>query len=147
MNTRTRSRLAWETVRERLVTSGGTASVPKALFPHPRDAGASPSSTWPVGQIADYTLDNAYGQAPLVIREFPDRFEAFLDAARVATQVIAAVEGDSSKATYVGAAMLGGAIGTSVSNKREGMLLGAALGLLFAALIDSSLNETRRLPG
>ena len=75
------------------------------------------------------------------MREFPDRFEASLDTARLTAHVLDAVERDPSKAMYVGAAMLGGAIGSSVSNKREGMLLGAGLGLLFAALLDSSLND------
>lgn len=147
MNTRTQSRQAWQTLRSRLEASGGKASVPKSLFPHPRDAGALPSTTWPIGQIADYTLDDGSGKAPLAVREFNDRFEAFIDTTRLASHVLGAVERDPSKAMYVGAAMLGGAIGTSVSNKREGMLLGAGLGLLFAALLDSSLNDNRRSRG
>jgi hypothetical protein len=100
--------------------------------------------TWPAGQIADYAFDGGPGEAPLAIREFEDHFEAFIDTARLTSQVLGAVEHDPSKAMYVGAAMLGGAIGTSVSSKREGMLLGAGLGLLFAALIDSSLNDNGR---
>ena len=48
---------------------------------------------------------------------------------------------DPKAAMYVGSALLGGAIGSSVSGKREGMLLGAGVGLLFAALLDSSVNE------
>jgi len=142
MNTRTESQRAWQTVRDQLVLAGGTASVPKALFPHPRDAGANPSMTWPAGQLADYTLDGGEGQRPLAIREFDDRFEAFLDNAQLSARALAVVESDPSKAMYLGAAMLGGAIGTSVTNKREGMLLGAGLGLLFAALLDVSLNQT-----
>ena len=144
MNTRAQSWQAWQNIRESLETSGGRASVPKTLFPHPRDAGANPTTTWPAGQLADYALDGGAGKPPLVIREFPDRFEAFLDTARLATQVLGAVERDPSTAMFVGAAMLGGAIGTSVSNKREGMLLGAGLGLLFAAVIQGSLNDERR---
>ncbi|MFO0568030.1 MAG: hypothetical protein U0263_20385 [Polyangiaceae bacterium] len=147
MNTRAQSRQAWRSVRARLETSGGRANVPKALFPHPRDAGALPSTTWPIGQIADYTLDDGSGKPPLAILEFPDRFEAFVDSSHLATQVLGAVERDPSKAMYVGAAMLGGAIGTSVSNRRGGMFLGAGLGLLFAALLDSSSPPARRSGG
>jgi len=135
------SRRAWERVRTHLVENqdGAIVTIPRRRgVPHPRNAGARLTSTWPVGQTADYLIE---GHPPLAVREFTDRYEAFLDTARLATQVLGAVERDPSKAMYVGAAILGGAIGTSMSNKREGMLLGAGLGLLFAALLDSSLNH------
>ena len=54
---------------------------------------------------------------------------------------VAYVETDPSKAMYVGAAMLGGALGTSVTNKKAGMLFGVGLGLLFAALLDPSSSK------
>jgi hypothetical protein len=136
-----RSRRAWDGLRAHLKENNEDVivTIPRRRgFPHPRDAGARLTSTWPVGQTADYLID---GKPPLAVREFPDRFEASLDTARVAVQVLEAVERDPSKAMYIGAAMLGGAIGSSVSNKREGVLLGAGLGLLFAALLDGTLDE------
>ena len=143
MMTVLQSRAAWTAVRKQIVQSGDPRGlrVPRGVLPHPRDAGARPTTTWPVGQVADYSIDDLPGEPPLVVREFADRFEAFIDGAQLTTRVIAAVEHDPSKAMYFGAALLGGAIGSSVSNKREGVLLGAGLGLLFAALLDSSINE------
>jgi len=136
------SRRAWERVRTHLAENedGAIVTIPRRRgVPHPRNAGARLTSTWPTGQTADYLIE---GNPPLAVREFPDRYEAFLDTARLATQVLGAVEQDPSKAMFVGAALLGGAIGTSMSNKREGMLLGAGLGLLFAALLDSSSSNS-----
>ncbi len=136
-----RSRRAWEHVRCHLAASqaGAVVRIPRqAGVPHPRNAGARLTSTWPVGQTADYLIE---GRPPLAVREFADRYEAFLDTAHAATQVIGTIDRDPLAAMYLGAAILGGAIGTSASNKREGLLLGAGLGLLFAALVDSSLND------
>jgi hypothetical protein len=83
------------------------------------------------------------GQAPLTVREFADRWEVFLDTARLTAHVLNAVESDPSKALYVGAAMVGGAIGSSMTNKREGMLVGAGLGLLFAAVLGATIEDTK----
>lgn len=128
----------WEVLRRQLAgkPAGTVAVVPRKGVSHPRNAGARLTSTWPVGQIADYTFETRDGAAPLAVRQFDDRYEAFLDTARLATQVIGTVENDPKKALYVGAAMVGGALGTTLSNKRQGALLGAGLGLLFAALLD-----------
>jgi hypothetical protein len=98
-----------------------------------------------MGQLADYAIEGEPGQAPLTVREFADRWEVFLDTARLTARVLEAVERDPSKALYVGAAMMGGAIGSSMTNKREGMLLGAGLGLLFAALLDDNKPDRHRL--
>lgn len=139
MTTVRQSRAAWAAARRQVIESGDPRGLrfPRGVLPHPRDAGARPTTTWPVGQVADYAIDEP-GGAPLVVREFPDRFEAFVDGAQLASQVLRAVERDPSKAMYIGAAMLGGALGSSMTNKREGMLLGAGLGLLFVALLESS---------
>lgn len=138
MNTRAASRRAWQDVF-RAVSSRPDAigvSIPRARIPHPRDAGARPTTTWPVGQIADYALPGPAGQPQLVVREFPDRWEALLDTTSMTTKIADAVERDPSKALYVGAALIGGTIGTSVSGTRQGMFAGVGLGLLLAALLD-----------
>ncbi|MCK6587254.1 MAG: hypothetical protein L6Q76_06685 [Polyangiaceae bacterium] len=62
---------------------------------------------------------------------------------RITTRAMEAAERDPEKALYIGAAMVGGALGASTSNKREGVLLGAGLGLLFAALLNCGSNRTR----
>jgi hypothetical protein len=139
-------RHAWEELRGSLASddSLGGVSIPRRVgFPHPREAGARATATWPVGQTADYCIEGPPGEPGLAVREFDDRFEAFLDSMRVTTHAVEAVERDPEKALYVGAAMVGGAIGASMSNKREGVLLGAGLGLLFAALLNSGSNRPR----
>jgi hypothetical protein len=143
MNTRRTSRRAWSTVRRQLA-EGTTATVPKTKFPHPIDAGAHRTSTWPEGQIADFSIPGSTSQAPIVVREYDDRFEAFLDGVRLTKTVVDAAEANPTAATYLGGALLGGAVGASVSNRREGTLLGAGLGLLFAAMLDASLNDGKR---
>lgn len=126
---------AWDQVRAQLCAAEHAAvvSVPRRRgFPHPREAGARLTSTWPVGQVADYVIE---GQPPLAVREFADRWEVFVDNPRAAQQLLCAVEHSPSAAVCIGAAMIGGALGASMSNKREGLLLGAGLGLLFAAAL------------
>jgi hypothetical protein len=144
MNSVNRNREAWDRVRLQIRPGTDAVRVVRSHVPHPRDAGARSTTTWPTGQIADYALDGGAGEPPLLIREFSDRFEAFVGTAQVAGQVIGFMERDPKAAMYVGGALLGGAIGSSVSGKKEGMLLGAGVGLLFAALLDASLNDGRR---
>lgn len=146
MNTRAKSTLDWLAVRRAINEAGGNAaaSIPKVKISNPRDAGARPTATWPAGQLADYALDGPPSEAPLVVREFTDRYEAFLDGARLVDMAATAAEDNPTAALYVGGALLGGAIGTSVTNRREGALLGAGLGLLFAALMDASMDRHPR---
>jgi uncharacterized membrane protein len=80
----------------------------------------------------------------MVVREFDDRFEAFLDGMRLAKRAVDAAEMNPTAAMYLGGALFGGAVGASLSNRREGTLLGAGLGLLFAAVMDASLNDTKK---
>lgn len=136
----------WRQVQRQLVSrTGGMLTIPKvARFPHPRDAGAHMTATWPAGQIADYLLALEVGAPPLVIREFADRFEVFTNAVQLTTRIVGMVEANPALATYVGAALLGGVIGTAVTGKREGALVGVGLGLLVAALLQA--REPAPLP-
>lgn len=143
MNTRKSSQKAWADVRNRLA-EGSTASVPKKMFPHPIDAGAHRTSTWPVGQRADFAIPGPTGEAPMVVQEYDDRFEAFLDGVRLTRTAGTAAEANPSAAMMIGGALFGGAIGASVSNRREGALVGAGLGLLFAALLDAGLQDGKK---
>lgn len=143
MSTVKSSRRAWDQVRELVASHPDPRgiSIPRGSLPHPRDAGARPGTTWPVGQIADYAIEGSPGEPPLAIREFPDRWEVFIETARLTSQALDAVGSEPSMAMFVGAAMLGGSIGSSVSNKRSGMIVGAALGLLFAAALATAIED------
>jgi hypothetical protein len=144
MQTKKSSRVQWEAVRTEVSRSRGSgARIPKGSIPHPRDAGARPTATFPVGQVADYALDSPSGP-PLVVREFPDSFEAALDGVRTTARMMDAIEQQPSAAMYFGAALLGGAVGSSLSQKKEGALVGIGLGLLLAAALNSALDEPRR---
>ncbi len=143
MNTRRNSQKAWADLRTQLA-EGSTASVSKKRFPHPIDAGAHRTSTWPVGQRADFAIPGPNGEAPMVVQEYDDRFEAFLDGVRLTRAAAAAAEASPSAAMMLGGALFGGAIGASVTNRREGALVGAGLGLLFAALVDARLQEGKK---
>lgn len=145
MHTRKSSVEQWQALRIALESkdTGTTASVPKRAIPHPRAAGARPTATFPVGQAADYALDAPSGP-PLVVREFPEQYEAALDNARLAANLVEAIAAQPTGAMYLGAALLGGAVGSSLSQKREGVVIGAGVGLLVAALLEASLNDRRR---
>lgn len=143
MNTVKQSRQFWDQVRDQVVSNSSPQgiSIPRGNVPHPRDAGARPSASWPVGQIADYAIDGPQGNPPLAIREFPDRWEVFVETVHMTSQVLDTIDKDPNKAMFMGAAMLGGAIGSSLSNKRSGMIVGIGLGLLVAAAIMTAIDN------
>ena len=145
MHTKKASRAKWEELRAALESQGSetSARVPKSGIPHPRAAGARPTATFPVGQVADYALDSPSGP-PLVVREFPGQYEAALDGVRMAANLVDAISAQPTGAMYLGAALLGGAVGSSLSQKREGVILGAGVGLLIAALLEANLEPERR---
>jgi hypothetical protein len=128
------ARKAWDKVRAD--AGDGVVRIARGGIPHPRDAGARVTTTWPVGQIADYALDDAAGQAPLAIREFSDQWQAFLMTAQVTNDIFKMIDKNPRAAFYTGAALVGGVVGTSVAKSKEGMLLGACLGVLVATLLD-----------
>lgn len=143
MNTVQKSRDFWEQVRDQVAANPAHEgiSIPRGNVPHPRDAGARPSTNWPVGQIADYAIDGAPGKPPLVIREYPDRWEVFVETVHMTSHAMATIDNDPQKAMFTGAAMLGGAIGASLSNKRSGMIVGIGLGILAAAAIMMAIDN------
>jgi hypothetical protein len=143
MTTMKNSRKQWNSVRSKLSTHslGTRATIERGGISHPRDAGARPTTSWPADQVADFAFDGPAGQAPLVVREHEDHFEAFIDGSYLATQFLNTVQARPEAAMYLGGAVLGGAIGASLSNKRDGVLLGAGVGLLFAALLNAALDD------
>lgn len=147
MNTRDQSIQAWRDIRARIVRTGGTVIIPKTMFfPHPRDAGGLLTTTWAVGQIADYLLDLELGCAPLVVREFVDRYEAFLSGVRLGQDVINLAEVNPRAARYLGSALLGAVVGTAIAKKGEGALIGASIGLLLAGLAEAMTVSPSDVP-
>lgn len=147
MNTRDQSIRAWRDVRTRIVRNGGTVTIPKTtFFPHPRDAGAHQTTTWAVGQIADYMLDLELGSAPLIVREFVDYYEAFMTGVQLGDDVLNLAKADPRAARYLGSAMIGAMVGTAIARKGEGALIGAGLGVLLAAFIEAMHADTRNNP-
>lgn len=142
MNTRDQSIQAWREVRDRVVRGGGTVTIPKTWFPHPRDAGAQPAATWAVGQIADYVLDFELGSAPLIVREFVDYYEAFMSDVQLAQDVVELAEVSPPAALYLGGALVGALVGTAIARK-EGAWIGAGIGLLLAALAGAKKTDPR----
>jgi len=114
--------------------------VPRGPLPHPRDAGARSSTTWPVGQLADFVLGE--GDAALAIREFPEHWEAFVPGRERRVAMPGVLEASES-AMYFRGGLLGATVGAAVCNKPEGVVLGAGLGVLFAALIHAAVEERR----
>jgi hypothetical protein len=141
MNARANNVQTWRSVRQRL-SPGDRMTISKVLaFPHPREAGARPTISWPMGQIADYALDFEIGLAPLFIREFADRYEAVVAGVELAERTLALVESNPRLALCVGGALLGAAFGTAVVRKPEGAALGAAVGALVAMLVSAHLER------
>lgn len=144
MNARAQSLQAWRQAHQQVLTTGGVVRIPKYFsFPHPREAGAYPTTTWPVGQFADYAIEIELGAAPLVVREFADRYEAFVTGVQLTRQIIALAESNPGLALFLGGALFGAAVGAGLTNSRQGAIVGAGLGLLAAAIVNSSLQRQR----
>jgi len=154
MNNSEESLAAWGKVRCLFdcAPSPCTIRIPRGNIPHPRDAGARPTVTWPVGQVADYSLTITAGEAPLIIREFIEYWEVSLATAAVpAKEPAVGSQHDATPALVAGAAIVGGIIGASLSNKKGAALLGAGIGALVAVTLsaieqeeDSKINAQRR---
>lgn len=100
MNTRRKSAREWSRVRAGLEQRGpgATATILKSMFPHPLDAGARRTTTWPVGQAADYAIPGPSGTPPVVVQEYEDRFVAAIEGVELATRAAHAAEQNPSAA-------------------------------------------------
>lgn len=144
MNSRAHTLQAWHSVRQQL-RPGERVTIPKGLqFPHPRDAGARPTVSWPVGQLADYALEFELGGAPLLVREFTDRFEVVLAGVELTGRLLALIETNPEAAAGLGGALIGAALGATLTRKSEGAVLGATVGAL-VALIANAYCQQRAL--
>ena len=107
----------------------------------PREAGARTTISWPVGHLADYALELELGAAPLLIREFVDRYEAVLAGVALAERTLALVEANPTAALCLGGALVGAAVGTALTRKPDGAILGAGLGTVVALLVKAYLER------
>src|ERR1700723_842475 len=99
MYTRPQSLRAWRAVYSALGARKHTLTIWKDFpFPHPREAGAHVTTNWPVGQLADFVLQFEADMAPLLIREFEDRYEAFLTGIQLTQQLLQLVEANPNAA-------------------------------------------------
>ncbi len=142
MYTRPQSLQAWHSVYSALDTHRRTLTIRKEFpFPHPREAGAQVTTSWPVGQLADFVLQFAAGASPLLIREFDDRYEAFIAGVQLTQQILQLVETNPSAAFFAGSALLGAAIGTAITRDRAGGIVGLGVGLLVARILQLKLTH------
>jgi hypothetical protein len=142
MYTQAQSLDAWRAVHSALNTRKQTLTIRKDFpFPHPRDAGAQVTTTWPIGQVADFVLQLEAGVSPLLIREFEDRYEAFIAGVQLGQKILRLVEANPDAALYVGSALLGTAIGTAITRDRTGAIVGLGIGLLVARILQSKLAD------
>lgn len=142
MYTQPQSVQAWRSVYSALDTQKRTLTIRKEFpFPHPREAGAQVTTTWPVGQLADFVLQFAVNGSPLFIREFDDRYEAFIAGVQLTQQILQLVETNPNAAICVGSALLGAAIGTAITRDRTGGIVGLGVGLLIARILQSKLSH------
>lgn len=146
MNSRTQSLQAWRSVR-RQISPGERVTIPKGLqFPHPRDAGARPTVSWPVGQLADYALEFELGGAPLLVQEFTDRFEVVLAGVELTGRLLALIQANPEAAAGVGGALIGAALGATLTRKSEGTMLGASIGALAALMVNACHQKRASAP-
>lgn len=75
------------------------------------------------------------------LQTVPQCFDAFIDGLRLTQTAVEAAEKSPATAMYLGFALLGGAVGASVSHRREGTLVGVGLGLLFAVVLSATLTD------
>ncbi len=128
---------AWTTVYDEVSAHepGTRVRYPKSWLPHPREAGAHVSVGIPVGQQGDYRFAPDASCRGLHVQDFGDDWIVHLDRVHPACDVVEHVRRDAPKAWVAGGAGVGAALGLAVSGgKKEGLFLGAALGLLTAAL-------------
>ena len=133
---------AWHAIRRQLQPGRSLTISKSSGFPHPRDAGARQTLSWPVGQLADYALDLP-GAAPLLIREFVDRYDAVLLGMELAEQAASLVETNPTAALYVGGTMLGATLG-ALTRQRNAVLAGAAIGALTALVLHAALTQRKQ---
>jgi len=141
MSVHTYSVRAWRSVHQRLGPNG-RMTISKALaFPHPREAGARATISWPMGQIADYALEVGVGLAPIFIREFTDRYEIAMAGIDLTGRAIALLEANPKAALCTGGALLGAAVATALARKADAAVAGAVLGALTVLLLNTYLEQ------
>ncbi|GEM_PF-5996807 len=121
----------WMEVRAEVLARmpGSCVEYRRCLLPHPRAAGARPSASRSVGQIADYRFPPESEMHGMHVAEFPDRWAVVDDHARDPALGLNTVAGAA------GLALLGSALGIAIGRSNESALLGGLLGLVAGGLL------------
>ena len=117
-----------------------TFRVEKGVLCHPRAAGMSPSMGLPEGQIGDFRLALPNGGG-LHVKDFGTHYEAHLDEVHPDVNLVEHLRKDAPGVFIAGGVALGAVVGRSVGTSKDGTLVGAALGGLFAALLASTQDD------
>lgn len=135
-------RRIWNAVYDEVAKhpSGTRLRFPKWSLPHPQEAGAHVSVGLPLGQSADYRFAPDDACRGLHVQDFGETWIVHLDRVHPACDVVEHVRQDAPQAWLAGGTGLGAALGLALSGKKEGLVAGAALGLL-AALLTTPKND------
>jgi hypothetical protein len=122
---------------------GACARIEKSQVQHPLDGGMRRAIAMPVGQQADYQL-RCRGGAVLFVKDFGTHYEAHVADGEPHRPAGAPSRAVAPGATVAGGVALGALFGAMLSRKGEGVVAGALIGGLLAALAGSSPAEERR---
>ena len=128
--------LFWQSTQRAVerAAPGSFHALPKSIATHPREAGALPSIGLPRGQLRDWRFPPDSECRGLHVQEFEDRWEVHQDQVHPDCDPIEHVRRDAPVLWMLGGTALGALIGLALSEKKEGALVGAGLGLLLTAL-------------
>ena len=108
----------WQTVAMQMKLEPTTSrrTWNKSDMPHPREAGARPSASLLVGQLADYRFGPETGASGVHVQEYADHWVAWLDNCQEATNPFAGIaSSDSDAAMWLSCGLAGAAAGGSAS--------------------------------
>jgi hypothetical protein len=148
--------LTWQQVAQLLAAQapGTKLRLPRHLTQHPADGGLSPTVGFPVGQRADYRLDDGGAQV-LYVQDFGTHLEARLEIRTARTHAALnageAVTADEAS-TLVGTAVLGGLVGLLLGRSKDAALMGLMMGAVagasaMAAEPNKALSEKGKASG
>jgi len=126
----------WATVRQELLASpaGTVKRYEKASLPHPREAGATQSLGWPVGQLSDWRFAPESDCRGLHVHEFERDWAVHLDRVHPECSLLDHARQDAPQSLFVGGALLGAVVGAALSKRP---LVGAGVGFLIATMLKS----------
>lgn len=140
--------LTWGQVAQLLAAQapGTRLRLPRHLTQHPSDSGLLPTVGFPVGQRADYRLDDG-GTQILYVQDFGSHLEARLEIRRTARSHAGLNVAESASVdeagNLVGGAVLGMLAGLLLGRSKNAALMGLLMGA--AAGASSKTNEPNKV--